>query len=79
MDEVIQKMASELIIKNMENFNRAQKKHLQLNLDFGPFVQVLLVHIFPTLLRAWFRVARSILSHLARAQSDMITFLGICT
>lgn len=52
MNEVIQEMASELMAKNMDKFNKAQKKYPQLNLDFDHFVEVLPVHVFPTLPKA---------------------------
>lgn len=52
IDKVIQEMVSKLIAANTNNFNRDQKKHLQLNVDYDQFVEMLQVHKFPTLLRA---------------------------
>lgn len=67
------------MVENMDNFNRAQKKHPQLHLDFDHFIEVLIVNTFPTLQRAWFKVARTILNCLAKAQPNKITFVGLYT
>lgn len=46
VNEVIQEMASKLMVENIENFTRAQEKKPYLNVEFDRFLKMLLVHSF---------------------------------